>query len=611
MASIRPFSSQNLQNYPQIHIDRGSVIKPCNADEYAADQFINQHKSSWKRTLHDVWHEGIPFILRWVTNLKPPQNASIYHLYMTRALRYLAFLLLHIHRIYRLIYGYFFPYSLLPLDQVCDEFSKCYKWSEAVVRAFAWHPNHDRCAVAICNDYINIYQGSSRIRVLRHAQQRKITDMAWQPSNKDVLVVATQNYIILWRISELYNGHLNFSRNSAYLTPGLQLVMRAKESPLIANGSVKQVNTQNASQCDISSNNQQVSTKDFRLIDHVLPAPIISLEFDKDGRNLYACSPNSSKIAMLDIDQLFNSEQSMQTNNDPNQKPINYLIRYGQGMTKLLWSPCKNRLAVATTSSSVRVYEPFKWTYNRWSLQGNLIQDLVWSKPHGRILLIANKSEPLLYALPFLDSPQAGDVGGNKSLMKALDLSATRTETGEMVGGTVQSLAWDKNGKRLAISFKENPESILLYKTIERPTVEFDQLGLIQSDTRSTPLLMSFHDNFKNGSLLTICWSDGSCQHIPMLYLPSERTTTNVATGNDSLNRTLNNSFLNNGQDTASPRTPRSLTNFCHVSGNNSISSYPSSMTPISRLQHQTTLFSLSARWPTEPSPDVSDLTEN
>lgn len=604
MSALRPKSSQTIQNYPSIQIDRGNVIKPCNADQAAADQFIDRHKTSWRKIFYDAWHEGIPFILRYLSNLKAPENSNAYYNYLIKATRYIALLLLYVHRIYLYIYAYFYPYSLMPLDDVCDEFSRCPRWSEAVIRAFAWHPNHDRCAVAICNDYIYVYQGSTRIRVLRHAQQRKITDMVWQPNNKEVLIVATQRHIVIWRIGDNLNGTLSYirdsSRSSAYLAPGVQLIMRGKESAgnSVANGSMKQTDSSMNNRCDTSLANQ-TNEKDFKILEHILPPPIISLQFDQTGTRLYACSPNSSKILILDVELLFGQDPAKPTvsQQGTNRKSIDYLTRYGQGFTQLLWSPSKNRLAAATTSFLVRVYEPFKWSHNKWSLQGMSVQDMVWSKPQGRMLLIANKSEPCLYALPFLDSPQAGDVGGNKSLMKALDLTATRTEMGDMVGGVVQSLAWDKNGKRLAISFKDNPESILLYRTVERPTVEFHQLGVIQSDNASTPLFMEFHDKFKNGSLLTICWSDGHCQHIPMSLLPNEQLR-NGYNNDDSFNRSLNRSSLNGSTNdiTSPPKTPRSLTNFCHVSGNNSISSYPASLMPINKVQHQTTLFSLSTR---------------
>ena len=616
MTPLRPFVNQNLQNYPKIQIDRGSVIKPCNADQAAADQFIDRHSSGWKRILHDVWHEGLPFLLRYLSTLAIPTNAKAYHVYLIKFIRYIALFLLHVHRIYLFIYAYFFPYSLLPLDQVCDEFSKCPKWSESVIRAFAWHPNYDRCAVAICNDYIHIYQQASRIRVLRHAQQRKITDMLWQPTNKDVLVVATQTHIIFWRITDNYCGPLNYirdsSRSSAFLAPGLQLISRTKESPQISNGYSH--SNDHSSTGSETNRAHQPGEGDFKALDRVIAPPIISLQFDQSGSKLYACSPNSSRIAILNVDQLFNSAPNLLDSEQKPSKPIEYITKYGQGVTRLLWSPEKNRLATATTSSFIRVYEPFSWSSNMWSMKDTLIQDMVWSKPHGRMLLIANKTNPILYALPFLDYPQAGDVGGNKSLMKALDLSATSTELGDLVGGVIQSLAWDKNGKRLAISFKENPDSILLYRTVERPTIEFHQLGVIQSENNSSPLLMEFHDKFKNGALLTICWSDGNCQHIPMSYLPNEQIRNGL--NNDGSNRSFNNSSFNNSfNDPASPpKTPRSLTNFCHVSGNNSISSYPSSLMPINKAQHQTTLFSLS-RSAIEPnhsnSRDSSDATDS
>lgn len=586
---LRSNINQNLQNYPKIQIDRSSVIKPCVTNQVAADQFIEGPASSWKKILHDVWHEGIPFILRCASDLQVPTNSNKYYTYFIRVVKYLALLMLHIQRVYLYVYGYFYPYSLLTLDELCNEFSRCPNWTESIIRAFAWHPNHDRCAVAICNDYIYVYEGPNRIRVLRHNHQRKIVDLAWKPNDKEVLVVATQTHIILWRVSDSSSGSLGYKdgmRNPGYahILPGMNLIMREKESQI--NG---------FSRLEVSDNNldltgpSQAAGKNLKLLTNVLPAPIVSIQFDLSGDKLYACSPNSSKIAILNIAALFS------TTSTKDEQHVEYLQRYGQGVTKLLWSPDKARLVTATTSSFFRVFEPFQWTCNKWAIQGSVIQDMVWSKPMGRMLLIANKTESCLYALPFLDSSQPKDVGGNKSLMKALDLSATRSEFGDLVGSRVQSLAWDKSGKRLAISFKDNPESILLYRTVERPTVEFHQLGVIKSDNKSIPLLMDFHDKFKNGALLTICWSDGNCQHLPLSYTPIEQNRPGFSI-NNGFNNSMDQSINSSSEFNSSAKTPRSLTNFCHVSGNNSITSYPSSMMPMSRLQHQTTLFSLSEK---------------
>lgn len=564
--TLRPLNNRSLQNYPKIQIDRGSVIKPCVADR-DTDNHIDKPPSSWRKLIYDIWHKGIPFILQRVSDLKVPSNSNKYYIYLIQAIKYVALLMLHIHRVYLYIYEYFYPYSLMSLDEVCVEFSRCPRWNESVIRAFAWHPNYDRCALAVCNDIIYVYEGANRIRLLRHNHQRKIVDLAWQPNNKEVLVVATQTNIILWRISDIkISKESSRSSNITYLAPGLHFIKPDKE----------------------------LSDDNFKLLENILPPPIVSIQFDQSNEKVYACSPNSSRIAILDISKIFNPD----TRTHPKDKGIEYLWRFGQGFTKVLWSPQKNRLATATTSSFVRVFEPFKWSCNKWSLQGGIIQDMVWSKPSGRMLLMANKNEPYLYALPFLDSPQANDVGGNKSIMMALDLTATRSEFGDFVGGRIQSVAWDKNGKRLAISFKDNPQSILLYKTIERPTVDFQQLGMIQSDNGSLPLLLDFHDKFENGSLLTICWSDGNCQHIPLGHGPQEQLTRNGIVRDDKFDKSPNQSTKNFNESIQSPRTPKSLTNFCQVSGNNSITSLSTSLLPINKVQHQTTLFSLSPRNP-------------
>lgn len=586
--TLRPLNNRSLQNYPKIQIDRGSVIKPCVADP-ETDNHIDKPHSSWKKIIHDIWHNGIPFILRHISDLKVPGNSNKYYIFIIRAIKYVALLMLHIHRVYLYIYEYFYPYSLMSLDEVCVEFSRCPKWNESVIRAFAWHPNYDRCALAVCNDIIYVYDGPNRIRLLRHNHQRKIVDIAWQPNNKEVLVVATQTHIIIWRISDTQiSKDSSKGSNITYLAPGLHFIKRDKESILGATQRNDTTNTDSSMSARLSDNN-------FKLLRNILPPPIVSIQFDQSSEKLYACSPNSSRIAVLDISKIFNPNA---TRSDPKDKEIEYLWRFGQGITKVLWSPQKNRLATAITSSFVRVFEPFSWSCNKWSLQGGIIQDMIWSKPLGRMLLMANKNEPYLYALPFLDSPQANDVGGNKSIMRALDLTATKSEFGDMVGGRIQSTAWDKDGRRLAISFKDNPQYILLYRTVEKPTVEFQQLGMIQSDNGSLPLLLDFHDKFENGSLLTICWSDGNCQHIPLSYGPQEQHARNSIARDDQFDKSFNQSMKKFNDSIQSPRTPKSLTNFCHVSGNNSITSLSTSLLPINKTQHQSTLFSLSPRAP-------------
>lgn len=579
--------SRPPQNYPKVFIDKSTLIKPCTVEQSTTDQFVDKPKSGWTRLYQETKQQGLPYILNYLDSLTFDANSNIYFIYFIKVLQYLTLLITNIHQIYLNIYGYLYPYSLLSVDEVSDEFAKCCNWSKAVIRAFAWHPNHNRCAIALCNDYIYIYDDANRSRVLRHNQQRKILDLAWHPANKEILVVASQTNIIIWSIhggsdltSALKEG--NILTNVKSLIPGYHPSTKSR----LMNHDETGIKNDSTLSPDIS-NRSNLSQKNIIILDRILPSPIVSIQFDKETQKLYCCSPNSSKIAVIDVDSLVTSRS--QENKKPSSNHIKYLRQFGQGFTRLAWSPKFNRLATGTISRTLRIYEPFQWSNRQWSTGAGLIHDLAWSMPSGSMLLLATKDEPYVYSLPFLDEPLPKDVGGNKSLMKALDLSETKNESGDTIGGRIQSLVWDKDGRRLAISFKDNPNSVLLYRTTEKPTLEFHQMGIIQGEKGSSALLMQFHDNYKKGSLLTICWSEGNCQHIPLHYSTQESSAINnqsFVNRNDNgyLNGNLNisigsmnasriDSTTFNATVNSPSKTARSLTSFCHVVGNNSISS--------------------------------------
>lgn len=549
---------------PKISIDPATVIKPCITNQTARESFIDKPMPSWKPFLCELKNEGLLSILRLLANLKLPPVANPYKFYCTKAIKLFATAILYLIQIYTSVYTYFYPYSQLSLDQLCDEFSRCHGWSTAVIRSFAWHPNYDRCALAICNDCIYVYEKTTKIRLLRHHHMRKIVDICWQPNNKEVLAVATQTKIILWHITEQHHDSVlshSIKTQTSNIAPSLRLLSKARLNDTarsLANTlTSSQLNSTNNSTTHAQTESSNATAKpNFRILENLLEPPIVSLKFDGTGQTLCASSPNSSKLVLINVDSLLSSNETSKQNNSH----VTYIRKYGQGMTRVVWSPTNNRLVVGTTSNYFRAFEPFGWSSSTWKTTG-LVKDMAWSKPEGRILLLATKESKCLYGLPFFDNPTAGDVGGNKSIVNVLDFTERQAESGNLVGGRVQAMIWDKSGKRLAVSFRDNSDSIMLFKTQEKPTVEFTQIGLIQSDNGSIPLIMEFHDKFKNGSLLTICWSDGNCQHIPLTYSLHEPAA-KPSTPNGRLNASAS---LYQG----SPAEPRSLTSFCHVTRKN------------------------------------------
>jgi aladin len=138
-----------------------------------------------------------------------------------------------------------------------------------------------------------------------------------------------------------------------------------------------------------------------------------------------------------------------------------------------------------------------------------------------------------------------------------LDVSEYELPNGQMVGGAVHDMVWDQNSQRLVISFRDNPEFLAVFRTNTRSILEIEPLGLIHGLPGEKPLLMDFHDSFKKGSLLTICWSSGFLSHIPFQYSVLPAVTRHP------------------GASSVMTSTPRSLTSFCRSPG--LMSSPPSS----------------------------------
>jgi hypothetical protein len=143
--------------------------------------------------------------------------------------------------------------------------------------------------------------------------------------------------------------------------------------------------------------------------------------------------------------------------------------------------------------------------------------------------LFAVEDDLSLYYVKFTahDSISSGDTF--TAAVKCADVSQYNIETPSndiRFGSKVQSLAWDKNGKRLAVLFADagdTSHSIAVYRTSCYPIMELVPGGLIHN-AGEIPVWSGFiNHHHSNNSMLISCWNNGEIMFTPLEYSQSQR----------------------------------------------------------------------------------------
>lgn len=535
--------------YPSIDIDPKQIIKPTVIKSRLSSAFITPPQPVWKKALNLILSKRILSVLSLLANLQPtpldhcPTYSQKLRSLSQSTMKNIALCFLWVYNRIISLYASFFPYAMLSSEEMGQIFSPSLDWQNGVIKCFRWRSTGLRAALAVSNDDVFIYSsGNTIVLLLRHPFQKKIIDIVWNPKVEDEIAIVCQQVIVLWSLK-----------------------------------------------CDSSNEKSRVPLSQATLIDNDVRClyPITSATYDPTGNQIFVSSPSSSKILILDhplrkaptppaaiakvqpspltFKSPVSSPSVMQTAStsgsgtvagkvDPDKDKIKFLRKWGQGFHRILFAPNGCRLLTLPTSSCIRVYEKFAWSSKTWGskVMSDLCQCAVWSKPLGHYLLIAPRKDPSVYAVVMYDQPLAGEVGGEPTFMKVLDLSEYELPNGQMVGGAIHDMAWDAHSARLVIAFEENSEYLAVFKTTVRSILEIEPLGFIHGNPGEKPLVMDFHDSFKRGSLLTICWSSGFVSHLPFAY---ETQSAPARNRNLDLSRTRNNS--------SSTSTPRNLTSYC------------------------------------------------
>uniref|UniRef100_A0A8C8EQ36 Aladin seven-bladed propeller domain-containing protein n=1 Tax=Oncorhynchus tshawytscha TaxID=74940 RepID=A0A8C8EQ36_ONCTS len=353
-----------------------------------------------------------------------------------------------------------FPHLTLSSEEMTAEFSQVLDWSDCAVRSFAWHPHTQKCAVALSDDSIKIYNPKSATTpTLKHRLQRSVAALQWKPLCASALAVACHNCLLVWHV-------------------------------------------------DPTSLSTRPSSGCAQVLSHPGHSPVTSVAWSPNGPLLVSASPRDTAMLVWDV-----AVESC--------VPLHRVG--GGGVTYLSWSPDGSRVLAATPSSLFRVWETRMWTCERWpSLKGRC-QSGCWS-PDGSRLLFSVQGETVIYALTFTDNPGMPLMmsGGPKAATVVADLSETTLNTPDgdiMVGGEIQSLAWDPRGERLAVHVKGRPAMIAVFKTQISPAFKLLPCGFVQGEAGTEPRLMQFNPNYQHGAQLTVCWSNGKITHVPFCFM--------------------------------------------------------------------------------------------
>eukprot|EP00095_Tigriopus_kingsejongensis_P003750 maker-scaffold911_size81771-snap-gene-0.22 protein:Tk03750 transcript:maker-scaffold911_size81771-snap-gene-0.22-mRNA-1 annotation:"Aladin" len=232
-------------------------------------------------------------------------------------------------------------------------------------------------------------------------------------------------------------------------------------------------------------------------------APVTSLQWDPKGNLLLSSSAADTSMILW---------------NTASETKIPLRRVGGGGVHMVLWSPDASKVFAATPSTSFRVWDTIhQWTHERWNVLGGHVNSACWS-PCGQYLLFTTNEEPLMFCLNFHPVD-----GSSAAAVPVADLTNIEVEVNHQiktVGGLVQSMKWDPMGERLALSFQKS-DVIALFATTLSPVLSLSPIGLIQGLDGETPMVVEFAQQCNEGSLLTVAWSSGRLQHIPLFYVPA------------------------------------------------------------------------------------------
>ncbi|XP_042462728.1 aladin-like [Zingiber officinale] len=331
----------------------------------------------------------------------------------------------------------------------------------------SWHPKRHCLAFVSGQNQVTVkdYEHSDGKDpcFLTSEFQRDIKTLEWRPNSGMMLAVGCRGGICIWSASFPGNSasvryEITSSVNSVSGGPGVRWIL---------------VDFLQSSNSELTS----------------------ILSWSPNGRYLASSSYGSSSFTVWDVSQ-----------------GVGTAIRRGLGpLSMLKWSPSGDYFLTAKLDGTFYLWETITWTSEPWSSTTGYVTGVAWD-PEGRMILISFSESVTLGAIHFASKPPS---------LAAHLVPLEMPELASLSARGIEKMAWDASGERLALSFKDGDEMynglIAIYDTRTTPLVSASLVGFIRGPgEKPKPLAFAFH-KFKQGPILSVCWSSGWCCTYPLI----------------------------------------------------------------------------------------------
>lgn len=341
-----------------------------------------------------------------------------------------------------------------PENLVLTDISRTKLWSSSVVRCMSWHPQITKLAIVSSHDIVHVYNLKGTEAKVKSKSQRAILSLAWRPLSIGTLAVGCEKGIFIWTIE--------FSNLS--VRPTINNVCK------------------------------------FIRDDHRY---ITGLSWNKMGDLLISSAVTSKTMYIW---------------NYPLETCVPLRRITSDTLNFVHWSPDNTKVFSCSTNETFRIWSTDKWTSDKWSLNNrSRVQCACWS-PCSLILLFATDSCSIINAIDFRKSDVFNGSRNYKKVAWPIIDIKSECINDKVIGGTLSDMCWDQNAQRLAITFKNSGSLVVFQTAISEAVVDCIPFCIIQGRLDEEPSTIAFKPTYKQGSLLTIGWSNGNIEYVPFEY---------------------------------------------------------------------------------------------